>query len=150
MTEINGLGNPSKYKKRGFEKFILNWYHQNKREFPWRYTNDPYKIMVSEILLQQTNSEKVVPIYEELVTKYSNFFELANADYDDVIILFAELGLFYRAQRLIDIADFVISEFEGKLPISREKLLNIKGIGEYTANAILCFGYNQKFPIDLE
>jgi A/G-specific adenine glycosylase len=137
-----------KYKAIGkFQKYILDWYSKNGRTFPWRYTFDAYKVLVSEILLQQTNVEKVINPYNTIVKKYKSVLELADADIIFLKDLFKDLGLFYRADRIISISRQIIEMYEGMIPDKREELLAIKGIGNYTGNAILCFGYNKPYAI---
>ena len=94
-----------KYKAIGkFQKYILDWYSKNGRTFPWRYTFDAYKVLVSEILLQQTNVEKVINPYNTIVKNYKSVLELADADIIFLKDLFKDLGLFYRADRIISIS----------------------------------------------
>lgn len=141
---MKSINNNTKYI---FQKNILKWYDQNKRSFPWRNSPSPYEILISEVLLQQTNAEKVVQPYKELVSTYPTFDVLADADITILRQVFKPLGLFYRADKLIEISNKVKSEHGGSLPNDEESLLGIKGIGKYTANAVLCFGFNQKVPI---
>lgn len=130
-----------------FQQYILNWYWSNGRKFPWRYTYDPYKVLVSEVLLQQTNAEKVIYTYNAIVEKYKSILELADADPAFLRDLFNKLGLFYRADRLISISRQIIEMYGGIIPEKRDDLLAVKGIGNYTSNAVLCFGYNKPYAI---
>lgn len=130
-----------------FQNFIFEWYRKNGRIFPWRYTFDPYKVLVSEVLLQQTNAEKVVKPYNIIVENYKTVLELANADIIFLRNLFNELGLFYRADRLISISKQIMYFYNGKIPDKKEELLDIKGIGDYISSAVLCFGYNKPYAI---
>lgn len=134
-------------KKSFFQKTILDWFHKNKRDFPWRTDRSPYKVLISEIFLQQTNADKVVEPYIRLTSKYSNVEQLANADKKFLDEIFKPLGLFYRADRLIDVSNQLVQNHSGNIPSDEEELLEIRGIGKYTANAVLCFGYNKKTPI---
>lgn len=103
-----------KYKAIGkFQKYILDWYSKNGRTFPWRYTFDAYKVLVSEILLQQTNVEKVINPYNTIVKNYKSVLELADADIIFLKDLFKDLGLFYRADRIISISRQIIEMYEG-------------------------------------
>jgi A/G-specific adenine glycosylase len=103
--------------------------------------------MVSEILLQQTNADKVVQPYLSIIEKYQSVYELLHADYAYLLGIFREIGLIYRADRLIDISAQIVVEHRGKIPEKREELIRIKGIGNYSCNAILCFGYNKPYCI---
>jgi len=130
-----------------YQQRLLQWYSVNKRYFPWRYTNNPYHVLVSEVLLQQTDAGKVLPAFEELLCKYPDLISLARADIEHLTKVFEKLGLFYRAGRLLSISNEIIHSYYGLIPNSREKLLRIKGIGDYAANAVLCFGFNLPFAI---
>lgn len=130
-----------------FQKNILTWYSSNGRIFPWRYTYDAYKVLISEILLQQTNAEKVTSPYITIIQKYKTIFELASADLMFLKNIFTDLGLFYRADRLIDISKQLIEKHNGIVPDKRDSLLEIKGIGNYTSHAVLCFGFNKPYAI---
>lgn len=130
-----------------FQKYIFTWYSKNGRTFPWRYTYDAYKVLVSEILLQQTNAEKVISPYITIIQKYKTIFELASSDIMFLKNIFKDLGLFYRADRLIDISKQIIEKHNGIIPDKRDSLLEIKGVGNYTSHAVLCFGYNKPYAI---
>lgn len=129
------------------QKYIYNWYSENGRFFPWRYTFDAYKVLVSEVLLQQTNAEKVVGAYNIIVKQYKTICDLADADIVFLRSLFKDLGLFYRADRLVDISRQITEKYKGKIPDKREDLLAIRGIGNYISNAVLCFGYNKPYAV---
>lgn len=130
-----------------FQSKVLQYYLYHKRNFPWRYTFNPYKVLVSEILLQQTNVEKVIKPYCAIIEKYCSIQELGNAEIEFLRDLFKDLGLFYRADRLINISKQIIEKYGGIIPEKREDLIKIKGIGDYTCNAVLCFGYKKPYAI---
>ena len=129
-----------------FQSVLLEWYSRNKRTFPWRYTYNPYYVLVSEIMLQQTGAKQVVQVYNDFIDKYPTLRHLSEALYDDVLILFDRIGLRYRAERIINIAKEIMKS-NTDIPSTREGLISIKGIGKYTCNAILCFGYSQPYAI---
>lgn len=126
---------------------LLNWFLVFGRSYPWRFTLSPYKVLVSEILLQQTNAEKVVNPYSLIVERYPTIQKLAEADDDVFLKIFSKLGLFFRAKRLKAIAWEVIDRFDSVIPSNLTDLKSITGIGDYTANAVLCFGYGFDAPI---
>ncbi|WP_123053327.1 A/G-specific adenine glycosylase [Clostridium sp. JN-1] len=130
-----------------FQCFLLDWYDKNKREFPWRYTFDPYKVLISETLLQQTNVEKVIQPYLKITNKYKNINELACADTEFLRDVFKDIGLFYRADRLKEEAVEIMQSFKGVIPNTWEDLMKIKGIGNYICSAVLCFGYNKPYAV---
>lgn len=137
----------SKEARRKFHQNLRKWYLKNKRDFPWRYCNNPYKTLVSEVLLQKTKASKVVPVYIKFVKKYPTIKILQNAKIFDVKKILKSLGLIYRAERLISIAKNLFTYNHGKVPCQRDQLLNLKGLGEYVSFAVMCFAFNKKVPI---
>lgn len=135
--------------KNYFWKNILNWYYNNKREFPWRKTDNAFFILIAEILLQQTNVRKVEPVYNDIINKYKTPSELRNVDPDDLKGIIKPLGLLYRAERLIKISGIIADEYNRKVPSSKSELKKLPGVGDYIADAVLCYGLNKNtVPID--
>ncbi len=126
------------------QRALLEWYAQEQRDLPWRTTQDPYAILVSEIMLQQTQVDRVLPKYHQFLAAFPTLATLANAPTADVISVWIPLGYNTRAVRLQAIARQVISEYEGHIPDTIEELLKLKGIGRYTAGAIACFAYRKQ------
>ena len=126
------------------QQALLQWYAAEKRDLPWRTTSDPYAILVSEIMLQQTQVDRVLPKYKQFLSIFPTLFDLAAASTADVINAWVPLGYNMRAVRLQGIARQVLSEYQGRIPDSIEKLLTLKGIGRYTAGAIACFAYHKQ------
>jgi A/G-specific adenine glycosylase len=133
-------------KTKLFQQKILQWYGKNKRDLPWRKTTDPYKILVSEIMLQQTQVDRVIPKYSLFLNTFPTVHDLARASRGDVLALWSGLGYNRRAIRLHEAAYLVVKRYNGSLPKSREALLDLPGIGPYTANAILSFAFNLSYP----
>lgn len=123
---------------------LLSWYASTGRDLPWRSTNDPYAILVSEVMLQQTQVERVLPKYHQFLAAFPTLVALANASTADIISVWVPLGYNRRAVSLQGIARQVIAEHDGQLPASVESLMQLKGIGRYTAGAIACFAYRQQ------
>ena len=123
---------------------LLQWYAAEKRTLPWRATSDPYAILVSEIMLQQTQVDRVLPKYEQFLSAFPTLAALAAASTADVISVWVPLGYNMRAVRLQAIARQVIAEHQGRIPDTIEQLLTLKGIGRYTAGAIACFAYHKQ------
>lgn len=130
-----------------FRSSLSTWYKENARAFPWRYSSNPYFVLVSEILLQKTDVGKVIQPFELIISRYPTILELSLETPDKLAPLFQNIGLFYRAERLIGIAKQIAADFQAKVPDKKEELLTIKGVGDYIAGAILCFGYNIRAPI---
>ncbi len=122
---------------------LLKWYAHEQRDLPWRMTNDPYEILVSEVMLQQTQVDRVLPKYKQFLSAFPTLADLANAPTAEVISVWVPLGYNRRAISLQSIARQVIAEYEGHIPESIDELLKLKGIGRYTAGAIACFAYHK-------
>lgn len=133
--------------KRLFQKRLLKWYALHARDLPWRKTSDPYHILVSEVMLQQTQVDRVVPKYHEFLKRYPSFKDLAGAPVKEVKKTWYPLGYNIRPERLHSIASETMARYGGKLPSGVEELLSFKGIGRYTAGAIRAFAFNQDAPI---
>ncbi len=123
---------------------LLHWYAAEQRDLPWRSTDDPYAILVSEIMLQQTQVDRVLPKYQQFLAAFPTLADLAAAPTADVISTWVPLGYNMRAIRLQSIARQVVSEYGGCIPDTIEELLKLKGVGRYTAGAIACFAYKKQ------
>jgi A/G-specific adenine glycosylase len=126
---------------------LISWYHQNKRDLPWRSTKNPYFIWLSEIILQQTRVEQGRPYYEHFISKYPDVSTLANASADEVMRSWQGLGYYSRARNLHTAAKQVVERYNGTFPSSYDELLKLKGIGEYTAAAIASFAFKEVSPV---
>ena len=125
---------------------LLQWYDHNKRELPWRQTRDPYKIWVSEIMLQQTQVDTVKPYYQHFITQLPTIKSLAEAPLSELMQLWQGLGYYSRVRNMQIAAQQVMNQFEGEMPNDMSDLLTLKGIGPYTAGAIASIAFNQPEP----
>jgi A/G-specific adenine glycosylase len=132
---------------RIFQRKLLHWYALHGRDLPWRHTRDPYHILVSEMMLHQTQVARVIEKYNEWLAIYPTFEALAAAPLDEVRQLWRPLGYNFRPERLHRIAKLVVDELDGKLPNQLDELMTFRGIGRYTAGAILSFAFHQDAPI---
>jgi A/G-specific adenine glycosylase len=126
---------------------VLAWYDRHGRELPWRETSDPYHILVSEIMLQQTQVDRVLPKYREWLDKYPSFEVLADAPPDEVRETWYPLGYNIRPHRLQSIAREAMANHDGRLPADEATLLSFEGIGAYTAGAIRSFAFRERAAI---
>ncbi len=133
--------------KRRFQQRLLKWYASFGRDLPWRKTSDPYHILVSEVMLQQTQVDRVIPKYYQFLDRYPSFERLASARMKEVKKLWYPLGYNIRPERLHSIACETVERYGGKLPNDHGQLLSFKGIGRYTAGAIRSFAFNEDAPI---
>ncbi len=133
--------------RRAFRRQLLGWYDRHGRTLPWRETSDPYHILVSEIMLQQTQVDRVLPKYHEWLEKYPSLEALADAAEVDVVKTWYPLGYNIRPKRLQAIAREAVSSYGGRLPSDEATLLSFKGIGAYTAGAIRSFAFRERAAI---
>src|SRR5678810_901961 len=133
--------------RRQFRRRLLTWYQVNGRDLPWRRTDDPYHILVSEVMLQQTQVDRVVPKYHEWLGKYPSLEALASAPEDEVSQTWRPLGYNIRPRRLHAIARESVARYGGQLPSDQQTLLSFKGIGAYTAGAIRSFAFRERAAI---
>jgi A/G-specific adenine glycosylase len=126
---------------RAFRRRLLAWYARHGRDLPWRRTRNPYRVLVSEIMLQQTQVDRVIPKYQEFLRRYPTMRALAGARVDEVRRLWYPLGYNARPIRLRQIARETLARYGGRLPDSDERLRTLPGIGRYTAGAIRAFAY---------
>lgn len=125
-------------------RLLLEWYERSGRDLPWRNIHDPYAVLVSEMMLQQTQVDRVLPKYREFLERFPTLAALAEAPTGDVIRAWAPLGYNMRAVRLQSIARQVVAEYGGQVPLQVEELYKLKGVGRYTAGAIACFAHRQQ------
>ena len=138
---------PAPSARQWFRRRLLAWYRANGRDLPWRRTDDPYHILVSEIMLQQTQVDRVLPKYHEWLERYPSFEALAEADERDVVRTWYPLGYNIRPRRLQAIARESVERFDGTLPDDEATLLSFKGIGAYTAGAVRSFAFGHRAAI---
>ena len=133
--------------RQRFRRNLFSWYRKHGRDLPWRRTADPYHILVSEIMLQQTQVDRVLPKYHEWLGKYPSFAALAEAPAAEVRQTWYPLGYNIRPTRLQWIAREAVERFDGQLPSDEATLLSFKGIGAYTAGAIRSFAFGERAAI---
>ena len=129
-----------------FRQKLLAWYDENKRDLPWRRSKNPYHIWVSEIMLQQTRVDTVIPYYERFLDWFPTVESLANAPEERLLKAWEGLGYYSRVRNMQTAAQQIMSEFEGKFPSTYEGISSLKGIGPYTAGAISSIAFNLPQP----
>lgn len=138
---------PAPPARQRFRRTLLSWYRRHGRTLPWRETSDPYHVLVSEVMLQQTQVDRVLPKYQEWLGKYPTLTALAAARPADVRRTWRPLGYNIRPTRLQAIARESVATYGGELPGDAETLGGFKGIGEYTLGAVLSFGFRKRAAI---
>jgi len=130
-----------------FRKKLLGWFHQFRRDLPWRRTRDPYRIWLSEIMLQQTRVAAVIPYYEKFLKRFPDVQALANAPEEEVLRIWSGLGYYGRARNLHKAAQQIVANHEGNFPHVAADLLALPGIGKYTAAAILSIAFEKQLAV---
>ncbi|CAA9211170.1 MAG: A/G-specific adenine glycosylase [uncultured Chthoniobacterales bacterium] len=133
---------PSEFRRR-----LLSWYRKHGRDLPWRHTRDPYAVLVSELMLQQTQVATVIPYYRGWLQRFPDFETLAAASESDVLHAWQGLGYYARARNLHAAAKAVVAHYAGTLPRCATAMQKLPGIGRYTANAVASFAFDQSVPI---
>ena len=130
-----------------FRRRLIRWYDQHHRLLPWRETDSPYAIWVSEIMLQQTQVATVIPYYLRFLKRFDSVQELADADEAEVLKHWEGLGYYRRARQMHAAARQIVNQYQGEFPTTLDEVLTLPGIGRYTAGAICSFAYDQPAPI---
>ena len=132
---------------QSIHRSVLQWYHRRRRSFPWRTTHNPYSILLSEILLQQTQTDRVIAFYTRWLKKFPSFRSLARASVSNVLREWSGLGYNSRALRFHRLASIVVSDYASQLPSDAALLQSLPGIGKYTAHAVACFAFGRHVPV---
>lgn len=134
-------------KKIEFQDSIIDWYRKNIITYPWHKNKTPYSVLISEILLIRTKASQVILVFNDFMKKYPTLESFLNFKPDTIEEIIKPIGLLFRAKLLEDIAKQVKTQFNSQIPNNLSDLKSLKGIGNYTGNAILCFGFNEKRPL---
>jgi A/G-specific adenine glycosylase len=132
---------------RAFQRRLISWYRKHGRDLPWRRTRDPYAILVSEVMLQQTQVQRAMLYYDKFLQRYPTVEELAYADEGEVRETWEGLGYYARARNLQRTAQKIVAEHNGRFPKRPEELIALPGIGQYTAGAMLSFAFRRDAAI---
>ena len=135
------------FPKNRFRRALFNWYRENGRDLPWRRTRDPYAVLISEFMLQQTQVATVLPYYNEWFRRFPDFSALARASESDVLHAWQGLGYYAQARNLHATAKRIVDRHGGRFPKSIERMRQLPGIGKYTAHAVASFAFDQSAPI---
>lgn len=133
--------------KGHFVKLLLIWGQQNFREFPWRLTTDPYKILISEVMLHRTQAIQVVPVYENFVGQYPDILSLKETSKEELHTALFSLGLRWRIDLIYQMTVEIVDRWGGSIPLERDDLLALPGVSDYIANAVRCFSQNLPEPL---
>jgi len=123
---------------------LLEWYKKNGRNYPWRVTKDPYKILMAEIMLRRTRADQVLPVYKDFIEQYPTVKSLSEGSKENIQKLTYSLGLHWRNQEFQNLAACIISSYNGEIPKSRDELTKLPGVGQYVAGVFLSSAYDRK------
>ncbi|PKP58178.1 DNA glycosylase [Candidatus Atribacteria bacterium HGW-Atribacteria-1] len=127
-----------------FRNKIIRWFNKNGRDYPWRETRDPFKVLIAEMMLRRTKADQVKQVYEQLFTEYPDVEAVANAEDKKLEQILYPLGLKWRTPAFGSVAREVRERYQCKIPETREELTTLSGVGEYVAGAVLSIAYNKK------
>lgn len=144
--EQYGIKMWSEEKIASFQENLLAWYDKEKRDLPWRHTNNPYHIWVSEIMLQQTRVDTVIPYYHRFLERFPTIDSLANAKEEELLKVWEGLGYYSRVRNMQKAAQQIMEQYGGEFPSTMEEIQTLKGIGSYTAGAIASIAFNLPEP----
>jgi A/G-specific adenine glycosylase len=132
---------------RWFRRKLLDWFASHGREFPWRQTQDPYRVLIAEVLLHRTRSDLAARVYGDFIERYPTAAALAVADVDEVVATLRPLGFVHRSARLPELGRALLADHGGVVPSDRESLLRLPGVGSYMANAVLALAFDRTAPL---
>jgi A/G-specific adenine glycosylase len=130
-----------------FPQIVLQWFARNGRDFPWRKTKNPYHIFIAEILLRRTQATRIIDVYKDLIERYPTPEALSRANLQELRCIFKSIGLFGRADRLIDAAKLIVKLYDGLIPNNVDLLSTLPGMGIYSSRAVLCLSFNMAVPM---
>lgn len=130
-----------------FGNQLIEWWKREGRRFPWRNTNDPFRIFLAEVLLHRTRADNVVPVYQNLIENFPSLDSIAGIEEKKLRSILSPLGLKWRIDTLLVSLREIVSNFDGRIPMSRDQLMSLPGIGDYIASATRVFTLNSDDPL---
>ena len=130
-----------------FSREIISWFSENKRSLNFRKTKDPYKIWLSEVMLQQTQVKTVLPFYDKWTKKFPTLESVSLSNLDTLLKFWEGLGYYKRCINFYNASKIIVNDFSGKIPCVKERFLSLPGVGEYTASAVMSIAFNQPYPV---
>lgn len=130
-----------------FHEYMLDWYQINKRKLPFRGAKDPYKIWLSEVMLQQTKVSTVIPFYKRWISRYPNISSVANSNLEDLLKIWEGLGYYSRCRNFHKASKVICNEYNGSIPDDWTSFISLPGVGEYTASAVLSIAFGKKYAV---
>jgi len=144
MTSATLKDIPSSQDIHLFRREIMRWFDNNKREYPWRQTEDPFRVLIAEMMLRRTKADQVKPVYERIFAEYPDIESFVNAEEKRIEEIIYHLGLRWRTPAFICVAREIKEKYQGKVPKKRDELLELCGVGDYVAGAVLSIAFGEK------
>lgn len=141
MTEIIKVGDCS-IDADAFRNALIEWGKEHFRPFPWRFTEDPYRILIAEVMLHRTQAIQVVPVYKRFIERYPDTQALSGATREELHEISSSLGLRWRIELIQEMAVCLMTRFGGEVPLEKDELLSLPGVSDYIASAVRCFSWN--------
>ncbi len=126
---------------------LLKWFEENRREYPWRKTHDPYRVLIAELMLQRTKADQVRGVYLKFLEEFPDIYSIYKAPEDRIEKYFSQLGLKWRTSKVKELARVLVEKYNGNIPCSKEDLLSLPGIGDYISSAVLSFACGIPVPV---
>lgn len=133
--------------KKRISSLLIKWYRNNGRKYPWRKDRTPYRILIAEIMLQRTKADQVAPVYLSFLNEFPDPERLGKASKEEIAKYFLKLGLIRRARLVELLGKELLARFNGKIPRNRKELLSLPSVGEYMADALLCFAFDEDVAV---
>jgi len=131
--------------KQDFVEDVISWFNKNGRNYPWRETDSPYRVLVAEVMLQKTSASQVICVYNDFIDKYPGPQELSEGKVKVIKNMIKPLGLHKtRSERLKELGESLVNDFSGEVPQTKEELLKLPGVGEYVSSAVLCMAFEKE------
>lgn len=135
---------PAVQEIKKFRQTLMRWFNENERKYPWRATNNPFMILIAEMMLQRTKADQVEPVYRKFVKNFRSAYDVAQADISNLQSLLYPLGLRWRIELFKQVSEVVIKDFGGEIPDKRDEILKLPGVGDYVAGIVLSTAFNKK------
>ena len=138
---VNEWDNELDFSVEAFRNDLVRWWQQHGRQFPWRETNNPYNILVAEVLLHRTRADQVIPVYELLISRFPDIFNITSSNQDELLKILYPLGLHWRSKLLCTTLEQILKKYGGVVPRDFNELVSLPGINHYIASAVRCFAF---------
>lgn len=135
---------PAVQEIKNFRKVLIRWFNKNKRDYPWRRTEDPFRVLIAEMMLQRTKADQVQPVYIDFFSNFKTPSDVARTDMGILNCILYPLGLRWRIKRFKEVSQSIVKNFWEKVPESREEILRLPGVGDYVAGIVLSVAFNKK------